>query len=67
MIDTRYNRAEIPDIFDSICQWKRGVLLFPYPFRLQLCGLKDEGLPDIMFMMRDDVAVKVYNQMSGHG
>ena len=36
-------------------------------FRFQLCGLEEEGVPDIIFMMRDDVAVGVFSQMSGHG
>lgn len=34
--------------------------------RFQLCGL-EEVVPDIIFMMSDDVAVGVYSQMSGHG
>ena len=29
--------------------------------------MEDEGVPDIYFMMRDDVAIGVYSQMSGHG
>jgi hypothetical protein len=29
--------------------------------------MEGEGLPDILFKMKDDVAMGVFSQMSGHG